>query len=341
MNRDMSRRQRLSMIVAAATVPVIMTCAGRSWQWVLAGCGAAAAFYGLLYIMLRETQTTGGLCPAVLEGLGPWLGGAVLILSAAWTLYAAASTAARSVAAFPDGEADRLATLCLLALTAACGYHGSLCAARCAGVLAPVLAGLYGVILLAAVPDVKLEWCRPTGGWTQSAGVLAAMLFPSAALYLKRESARRERAPGWVLAALMLIPAAVAAITAGVLSPELVANEPFAFYTLTKSLNLLSVMERFEPILSASLYLGFFCIASLLISSCAEQLRAALPWVKTKWLTPGLCAAAFGLTFAENTIPEVLRQAGAAIFWGVTPVFVLLMVAIKKVAKKAKKGVDK
>lgn len=330
------------MIAASVTVPVVMTCAGRPWQWVLAGCGAAAIFYTLLYSILRQTDTATGLTPAVKEALGPVAGGLALFLGGAWALLAAADTAGRCVSAFPAGEADRLAPAAILLLTALALRSGSLTAARCAGVLAPVLWVLYAGLLLAAAPDLNLSWCRPWGRWQQGTGVLAALLFPSAALFLPRERAKREKAPVRLLAALTAVPALFALATAGCLSPQLVSREPFAFYTLTQSVSVLGVMERFEPVLSASLYLGFFCLVSLLLASAQAQICAAIPVLEGKhWFGPLLCAAAFGLSLVTKALPEVVRQVAAAVFWGVVPVFVLLIVAIKKVRKKEKKGVDK
>ena len=341
MSNRVRHRQQLAWCFAAATVPAVMTCAGRPWRWVLAGCGAVAVFFWLIGAVMRQTGCERGLSGAVLRAFGPYFGGGLLVLSGIWALFAAADTAAACAGAFPDGGIERLAAPVLLALAAMSGKKGAHCAARCAAVAAPVLAGLYALILLCALPAVEARWCVPWGSWEEGAAVLAPMLLPMAALYLQRERACDARMRGAALAALALGPAAMAVVTAGCLSPQVTQEETFAFYALTKNMRLLSVMERFEPVLSASLVLGYFCLLTLLLESASAQIGAGIGKPRSGWRTAALCAAVYAGTFWVGRAPQIVRQIGAAVFWGVMPALALLIVAIKKVRKKAKKEVDK
>ena len=182
---------------------------------------------------------------------------------------------------------------------------------------------------------LRTQWLRPWGAWTQATVVLAPMLVPAAALYLP--STKEKNVPWGALLLLALLPAGMAAVTSGYLSPAVVQAERFSYYTLTKNMSLLSVMERFEPVLSGSLFVGYFCLASLLVESASAQLGAAMG----KWhggrRTIALYAAAYGLSYAADRIPDAIRTAGSAVFWGLMPSLALLIVAIKKVRKKAKK----
>ena len=269
---------------------------------------------------------------------GSTVGRALLALTAVWHLLALSNTVSGAAAAFPEGGADRLAPLALAALAAWAAFRGTKIPARCAAVAAPVLAGLYLVLIAAAVPDVKIEWCRTWGSAEAMLETVGAMLLPTAALFLARRNEERNGAPAAVLAVMLLAPAAMALVTAGCLSPEVVQEEKLAFYTLTKTVSILSVMERFEPVLSAALFLGMFCMAALLADSCAQAASRAVGREKKKWEAWAVCAAALGLSEAVRGLPQTVWSAGAVAFWGLVPILAQVVVGIKKVKKKAKKG---
>lgn len=337
MKNRLTRRQTVAWCFCASTVPAVMTCAGLPWQWVLAGCAASAAFLWLVCAAMRQAANENGLCGVVQTAFGKYGGKIVLVMSAIWTLFAASDTAAACARAFSDDMPSQLAPPVLLLLAAWSGAKGKECAGRCAAVLAPLLAGLYALIALCAVKDVNPIWCRPWGNWRASAQAAGPMLLSVAGLYLYNNSSgegkdeRGGRLRTAALIALAVAPAMLAAVTAGTLSPQLTREETFAFYTLTKNMRFLSVMERFEPILSASLVAGYFCILTLLVQSAAAQLAAAEKKVSEKRAAPLLCAAAYTGTFAVEYAPEPIRQIGAAVFWGILPSLALLIVAIKKV----------
>lgn len=337
MKDKITARQCGAWSLAASSVPAVMVCAGRPWTQVLLGCLLAAVTAAVLGTLCKKNGL--GLCESYRVAFGGVAARGLLLLTAVWTLLTLANTAPGAAAAFSDGEADRLAPVVLLLLAALAGQKGADVAARCAAVAAPVLAGLYLLLLAAAIPGVHAAWCIP---WHDPEAVMdagAAMLIPCAALFLAERAKEEKHTPG--LAWIVLLPAAMALVTAGNLSPAVTVEEAMPFYTLTKSLRLLSVMERFEPVLSAALYLGLFCMATLLNAACEKTLVLALGFRRTQWLPFGICAAAYGLSFAVRRLPQVVWSAGAAVFWGGVPVLAQLVVAIKKVRKKAKKGVDK
>ena len=116
------------------------------------------------------------------------------------------------------------------------------------------------------------------------------------------------------------------------------SEERLAFYTLTKTISILPVMERFEPVLSAALFLGMFCMAALLADSCAQTASRAAGKRKKKWEVWAVCAAALALSKPVRAMPEAVWSAGAVAFWGLAPILAQVVVGIKKVKKKAKKG---
>ena len=341
MHSEMTRRQELAWIFAAVSAPVVMRCANLPWQWVLAACAFAALYYIIICILRLLHGGERSLTELAQEAFGGVGGRMLLLLSAVWTLLAAAKAAEGSALAFPNGREAGLSGIVLLALAALAGRKGTGATARCAAVLAPILAAMYALFLAAAAPQLHTPWCAPWGTPKAGFAALEAMLLPSAALFLKRRPAEK-RIPGVMLPILVLAPPTFALMTSGCLSPQVTAQEPLAFYTLSKSLHLFSFMQRFEPLVSTMLYVGLFCMTALLTQSGCAMLRPLIRAEHTdRWLPSAFCAAAFALSFVTSRLPQWIFDVAPTVFWGIFPLLTLLVVYAKKVRKKAKKRVDK
>lgn len=340
MHSEMTRRQELAWVFAAVSAPVVMRCANLPWQWVLAACAFAALYYIIICILRLLHGGERSLTELAQEAFGNVGGRVLLLLSAAWTLLAAAKAAEGSALAFPNGREAGLSGIVLLALAALAGRKGTAATARCAAVLAPILAAMYALFLAAAAPQLHTPWCAPWGTPKAGFAALEAMLLPSAVLFLRRRPSEK-RVPGAMLLTLVLAPPTFALMTSGCLSPQVTAQEPLAFYTLGKSLHLFSFMQRFEPLVSTMLYVGLFCMTALLTQSGCAMLRPLTGKNAEPWLAPAFCAAAFVLSFVTSRLPARIFDVCPAVFWGILPILTLLVVYLKKVRKKAKKGVDK
>ena len=134
-------------------------------------------------------------------------------------------------------------------------------------------------------------------------------------------------------AASGFLPAIPAFLTAACLSPELAREEPLPFLTLTKSLSVLSVMQRFELLLSVAQLLGLFALLAMLV--CAAGSMTDLMTQKRSAGRPGgvFCLLAFGGSFLAYRLPLWIWAVGAAIFWGVVPILTQVIVNIKKSEK--------
>ena len=119
---------------------------------------------------------------------------------------------------------------------------------------------------------------------------------------------------------------------------EFAPAEPLPFYTLTKTLSLLSVMERFEPLLSAALFLGLFCMAALLTASGVKTAALCAGTEEKPWHRWAFCGAAFLLTDVARRLPDAVRMAVTATFWGLVPILAQVIVGIKKSKKRRKKS---
>ena len=140
-------RQRDAWMLAAMSVPAVALCAGIGWQWALLGGAISAALY---LIQGRARQSGLALRDVVNEAFGTAGGTMIMVLAAIWNLFALAWLTQRAGGAFPEAKDSAAVGLILLALAAFAAWKGEAVAARCAGVIALVLAGLYALLFCAA-----------------------------------------------------------------------------------------------------------------------------------------------------------------------------------------------
>ncbi len=310
MEQRMGDRQRWLWQLSGISAATAAGTCGLGWGWVLAGSIPTALYY--LY-MDRKTDSDGAAA-LLMEAFGK--GGKVLIGAALfWTVIAMAWTAQLADAAFPMVDGFPVLGWVLLALAAWGSRKGAVTCARCAGVLCLFLLVLYGMVIVFSAPDVQVKNLLPRGSWLDGAQTLGLCLLPACLWYLPcRKLSKR---PAWGLGVLLVLgTTALAAVTAGVLSPELAATLPAPLYTLAQSVSLFGVLERIEPLLSAAMTIGVFCLLSAMACSChvlTDQLR------KSPWNGVGSCIAAGVLMGVVRGLPVLILTVGALIFWVSVP----------------------
>ena len=230
MEDRISGRQAGAWGFCAMSVPAVLTCAGLGWGWVLLGCAAVACYF---YVSGTLTNGAVDLLALTQEAFGKTLGRAVLALGGAFCLLAAAQTADRASMAFPD-QTKALAAPAVILLAVLSNRKGAQQAARACGALFLLLAGLYAVIVLASLKNAEVRWMAPWGGARQTVRVIPAMLSLASLRYLPD---RQGRTKGSWLGALTLLPAVLAVVTAGCLSPRLTQQLELPFYTVSQSLS--------------------------------------------------------------------------------------------------------
>ena len=334
MYEQMTARQRSAWMVGAGSVPAVVLCAGISWQWALLGGATAAAVLGCGMALLRRSGML-SLGDGCVAAFGKPVGTAVRILAAAWLLLVAARLTRHAGRSFPETSDPVGMGLATLALAAWACRKGSAIPARCAGVIALALGGSYAVLLLPAAGQIQIEWLRPWGNWRDAVLPAAMLLLPGSAWYLAARPETERRTPA--LGLLALLPAALAAIVSGCLSPRLAAAEGLPFYETIQGLRLDTAINRLEPLASAAMLLGYFCGICLLLRAAREAIGGKeRPW---QMAIPALAGG--GASFWADSVPEPLWTAGAAIFWGILPLLIPLVVDCKKAGKKTKIKLDK
>ena len=326
MENRITARQARAWMLGALGAPAAMALAGLGWTWVLLG-GALAAF-----LLLAMCRAACGFPEAFTLAFGRTGGTVIGVLTLLWLLAAAAGTASAVRIAFETDPGPAAPAVLLLLAALACG-KGSRRAAAVGGILSLVLALLYSIIVLTSLRHLHPDWCRPWGS-AADAGLSVCVCLSPACVLLATQPERGSRRAGWGCAALAaLAPAVLALITAGCLSPELAGASELPIYTLTKSLSVLSVMERFEPLLSVSLMLGLFLLLQGIVCAAGNLTQLIGGAKQADHGTAAFCLLAFAGSLGADRVPVVCWAIGAATFWGILPVLTLVIVGIKKIKK--------
>ena len=332
-----SARRLRALTFCAASVPAVLILPRVGWLW---ACGASILSAVLL-----------GLCTRRPPCLSRAADGARLV----WTLLVLGAAARRLCAAFPQRESVLIGLLLLL-LAVYASARGESVLTRAGTVCCLLLLALYAVLLLFSLPTLHRAWLRPQlkTDWT----LLPYALLPLAALPLRPNAPRavqpaaephvvhpvrknrqtlrsahrqKDHSLLW-LGGGVLLTTLCALVTAGGLSPQVAAGERFPFYGAMKSVKLLGVMERLEPLASAALTVGGFALLGLLCAVSARCMERVAPGMAAHagwWnLLGGL--AAFALAPYLST---QFFAVGTTIFWGLLPLAELIRGFEKNIKK--------
>lgn len=259
--------RQLQVAVLTGGLSAGAAAAGRAdWRWLLlaAALGTAAG-----WLLLRRV------------GRGP-LRPALRGLYAAWGVVLMADALARAAgriqqAAGKEGGAGWLLVLLALPLVWM-GWGNAAAFFRAVEILWLGLLATTAAILLLGLPRVDWRWAlEPAGGWLDSleAGVVTMSTGLFALPHMNRTEAEEggaRRGLAW-LGALGLLTAALAALTAGLLSPAVAAQLEHPFFAAA---GLLGDSARLEGLASALWLLPDLTLIGLLSRTWGEGRRPAL-----------------------------------------------------------------
>lgn len=314
-------RQFYALGFAAFTVPAILLLPRTGWLWATVSAAASAAVLAIL-IFLRRRCGKGLVRLAAATPAGQ----IALVAALLWNLLLLGRIAAYLCRAYPSGDAFPLVGLLLLLLAVWAAQKGGGAVIRTGAIVFFFLIGFYLLILGFSLPDLRPAWLKPDlrPDWA----VLPAALTPVSVLYLWEGGGKERRPALWLLGGVLLALLA-ALVTAGTVSPAVARREAFPFYTAAKSVKLFGAMERLEPLVSAALTAGGFCLLGTLCAANGKILSVFFPQpdkfsALANFLIGGACL------WVSNVVSEGIFALGMGIFWGILPLVTLLLGSRKK-----------
>lgn len=292
MNRDKLSPRQLSVAVLVGGLSAGAAAAGRAdWRWLLA-CVPVGVLAG--WLVLRRVGHR-PLHPALRVLYGLW---AVALMAGALE-----RTAGRIWSA-SGGQGEIRWLLALLALPLLWMGWGKAAAFFRAVEIFWLAAGVTAAaVLLLGAPRMNWTWAlEPAGGWMESVG--AGVIILSTGLFAVPYICKVEEEPGGVhrgllwLGALGLLSAALAMLTAGLLSPGVAARLDGPFFAAA---GLLGDSARLEGLISALWLLPDLTLIGLLSRSWGEERRPALAV---------LAALGAALTGVVGLLPEAALPFG-------------------------------
>lgn len=185
------------------------------------------------------------------------------------------------------------------------------------GVLVFFLLGIYGMLYLFALPELKAENLL-TKGQGELSGIAYGFL-PMLLLYMYKDISGKKRSY-WILGC-GIVAIGTAVITEGMGLPD--------FYSASMSVNIFGAMERLEPFVASAVTAGGFCLIGFLL--VVNETVWNEVWERKKnfpveWI---ILLSGAGILGA-SVLTERMYTVGTTLCWGLVPVLTQLIVYRKK-----------
>lgn len=295
MNSEKLSARQMSVAVLVGGLSTGAAAAGRAdWRWLLLA-GALGTAVGWL----------------LLWRVGRWpLHPVLKVLYGGWAVVLMAEVLRRAAERIQAAAGDRNSSMWLLMLLALpliwMGWGKAAAFFRAVEIFWLAALVTTAAILLLGLPRINWRWVpEPAGNWRDS--MMAGILTMSTGLFVLPHLYKVEPEPGgerrglmW-LGALGLLSAALAALTAGLLSPRVAAEVDAPFFAAA---SLLGDSARLEGLISALWLLPDLTLAGLLARSWGEKWRPALV---------GFAALGLALFDVTDILPGAILPLGCVV----------------------------
>ena len=306
MNERLKSRSSGMWLLSFGVTAGAALCGHMGWFSALIGALAGIILYEI-YLWLPEGRT-----PAPIR-----------VLQVLWLAVPLAVFANTARDLFPDASNELYVPLVVLALSWLLARHPRDGVLACCVIVGYFLLTAVAVVCVFASPNLQWHWLRPSFDWVEA---LTALSIAGGGMLLSTALPGVRPGKPWRWIAY-LSPVVIAAVVSGSLSVPLARKQDAAFYTLSRSISLFGVVERFEALVAACLTLGLCSACALLLNA----VRQMIPQKGGDGVTAFLCLAALGGSFLS--LSPLIPAAGTAVIWVLLPL-------IKK-KKKGEKTVDK
>lgn len=313
-------RQLCALGFGAFLVPAVLLLPRVGWLW--AGIASAGCALLLALLLLLQRGSAHAIAELAAKSV---LGKGLLLLALLWNFLLLGGAARQLCAVYPTGNAFPLVGLLLLLLAVYAAEKGENVVLRVGAIIFFFLVVFFLLILGFSLPNIRVARLKPV---TQVSPVrLAAVLPPLLTLYLRR-GGEHCRVWHWLLGgtALALL---CAVVTAGSLSPAVAATQEFPFYEAAKSVSVLGAMERLEPLVSAALTAGGFCMLSMLCAVNTRILSNFVPKADRLGALLNFSLGCLGL-WLTGRLSGGFIALGTTIFCGLFPLGTLIVGFVKK-----------
>lgn len=236
-----THRQSKVWLMAAIGAPLAKAASVCSWPAVLA-LGSITLLIGGCLTRFRSEHR-------------PW----VAVLQGLWGSVVASELLFWCEDCWPGHENAKAAALILLVLCIWANCRGRQRGARIGCILIWPVAFLLGIILLSAIPEIRLQNLYPT--WEMpDAALVTILLLPT--VYTGQE----KRMGIWGNVGLICLACVVSVMTAGVLSPQVSSTTETGLYELSRSISFFGVSQRLESLAAVGMTIGYFGSIGYLLS---------------------------------------------------------------------------
>jgi len=290
----LTRRQRGALLLVSMISPLFRQAPGSAVGYAGGGVWLSALAAGVLYMGLElfllrlvpAGMTLGeALCASVGRLPGRLAQGLYTIYICIYAGFVLRSGADRFVAAvYPDSPVwVPGAVLLLPVIPAALGRRRVL--GRVAELTAPFLTALLALVFLFALPEVhweelSLQDSSVRGILGGSLPLLDALSVSAFLLFSERRSDPGEDRGCFLLPAGILggMGVLLCLTTVGAFGPALTERMNYPFFVMTRSVNILQVLERAEAFIVAQWVITDYVLLTALCHAAGETAAALLPW---------------------------------------------------------------
>lgn len=312
----MTPRQRNAFVLTATSAPAITVASGLPWPWVLS---LSLLCLSLLIGLYSLQERAGTPLPGTQGGI---FGKSLLLLQAVFCTVLLWQLALGTDSAFPDEATVPFVPLTLLCVCAYASFRGRRACVRAVAVLFLLLMALYAFIFFFAAQKAELRRLLTLPEERSLLPYGVVLLVPFYGLYLYEPGLGHKKFPMVSGALFLLLP-----LLASLLC-DAVAGSGGSFYTMAKSVEVLSFAQRIEPLVSVLLTVGWFS-ALCLLSLSADRMLGALGLREGVGGALSCLAAGLGLLWKKPLPPGFLLGSGA-VFCVLLPLLTQCFVVRKK-----------